>query len=51
MGPNRIVMPAPFLDHDLGLPEGVKHLAVEKFVAQAGIEARRAYLSDVAANL
>ena len=27
-----VVVPPPLLDHDAGLPEGVEHLIVEKFV-------------------
>lgn len=31
-------MPAPLLDHDAGLLEGVEHLAVEEFIAQLRVE-------------
>lgn len=34
-----VVVPAPTLDDDLGFSRGVEDLAVELFVAQAGIEA------------
>ena len=37
--PNCVVVDAPFLDHDFGLPAGVEHLAIEQFVVEPGIEA------------
>ena len=39
MGADCIVVFAPFLDDDLCLSEGVKYLAVEQLVPEAGIEA------------
>lgn len=39
MRTHRVVVLAPFLDDDLGLFEGVKNLAVEKFVPEPCIEA------------
>src|SRR5829696_1692408 len=32
MGPDRIVMPSPAFDHDLGLPQRVKDLAIQQLV-------------------
>ncbi len=39
MRPNGIVVTAPTLDYDLGFPQRVEDLAIEQFIAQAGIEA------------
>ena len=39
MWPHGVVVPAPFLDDDLGLLEGVEDLAVEQLVPEPGIEA------------
>ena len=38
MRPNGIVVTAPTLDDDLGFPQRVEYLAIEQFIAQAGIE-------------
>ena len=38
MRPNGIVVTAPTLDYDLGFPQRVEYLAIEQFIAQAGIE-------------
>ena len=39
MRPDRIVVPPPALDDDLGFAQRVEALAVEELVAQASIEA------------
>src|SRR5215203_4500613 len=35
---HRVVVPSPALDDDLGLPQGVEDLAIEKLVPQPRIE-------------
>src|SRR6266446_10748974 len=37
--PDRVVVPSPALDDDLGLVESVEDFAVEQLVAQASVEA------------
>ena len=39
MRSDRVVVPAPAFDHDLGFSERVEDFAIEQFVAQARIEA------------
>src|SRR5215204_4295243 len=39
MRPDCVVVTTPALDHDLGLPQRVEDLAIEKLVSQAGVEA------------
>ena len=39
MGPDSVVVTAPFLDQNLGFAQRVKELTVEEFIAEAGIEA------------
>ena len=38
MRPNSIVVTAPTLDDDFGFPQRVEYLAIEQFIAQAGVE-------------
>src|SRR5258708_13230995 len=38
-GADRVVVASPTLDDDLGLAQSVENLAVEQFIAKAGIEA------------
>ena len=38
MRPDRVVVPAPRLDHDLGLVQGVEYLSVEQFVSELTVE-------------
>jgi hypothetical protein len=39
MRANRVVVTSPALDDDLGFAQRVEDLAVEQFIAQAGIKA------------
>src|SRR2546421_563429 len=39
MRPDRVVVPSPTLDDDLGLAQGVEDLAIEKLVAQPRVKA------------
>ena len=39
MRPDRVVVPPPTLDDDLGLAQSVEDFAVEQLVAQASVEA------------
>jgi len=39
VGPNGVVVAAPFLDQDLGFAQRVEELTVEELIAEAGIEA------------
>ena len=38
MRPDRIVVPAPLLDHDLGLGQGVEDFAVEQLVPELAVD-------------
>ncbi len=39
VGPDGVVMAAPFLDQDLGFAQRAEEFTVEEFIAEAGIEA------------
>jgi hypothetical protein len=39
VGPDRIVVASPALDHDLRLTQRIEDFAVEKLITEAGIEA------------
>ena len=39
VGPDSVVVAAPFLDQDLGFAQRVEELTVEEFIAETGIEA------------
>jgi hypothetical protein len=39
VGPDGVVVAAPFLDQDMGFPQRVEELTVEEFIAEVGIEA------------
>lgn len=39
VGPDGVVVAAPFLDQDLGFAQCVEDITVEEFIAKTGIEA------------
>ena len=39
MGPDGVVVAAPFLDQDMGFAQRAEEFTVEEFIAEAGIEA------------